>query len=62
VAIRHIGDGVTTNIWQDRWIPGAIGGRPICPKHGASAVHVSELLSVSWDEAALANNLLCMDT
>jgi hypothetical protein len=62
--IRRIGDGETTNIWRDRWIPGAIGGRPICPKTGASASRVSDLIVEEggrWDEAALEANLLSMD-
>lgn len=36
--MRRIGNGESTNIWHYRWIPGALGGRPICPKPGASAV------------------------
>ena len=62
--ICRIGDGESTNIWQDCWIPRAFSGKPICPKPRASVVHVSELLSGdgrSWDEEALDNNLLYMD-
>ena len=45
-------------------IPGAIGGKPICPKLGASVIRVSELIAADgrrWDEAALDQNLLFMD-
>jgi len=49
---------------------GRIGGsqepfcKPICPKLGASAVHVNELLSADgqhWDDGALEENLLYMN-
>jgi hypothetical protein len=43
--IRRIGDGEDTNVWQDRWILGAIGGKPICPKPGAAAIRVCDLLA-----------------
>jgi hypothetical protein len=43
--IRRIGDGETTNTWSNRWIPDAIGGKPICPKPGASVLRVCELLT-----------------
>jgi hypothetical protein len=62
--IRRIGDGETTNIWRDRWIPCAIGGKPICPQPGAMALRVCELLTddgVSWNSQALVENLLPMD-
>ena len=62
--IKRIGNGESTNIWQDRWILGAIGGKPICPKLGASVVQVNELLSADdwhWDDGALQENLLYMD-
>jgi hypothetical protein len=62
--IKRIGDRESTNIWRDRWIPGAIDGRPVCPKPGASALQVSELIVEEggrWDDAALDANLLAMD-
>jgi len=46
------------------WIPGAIDGRLVFPKLGASAFRVSELLAEGggrWDEAALDQKLLAMD-
>lgn len=51
-------------MWQDRWIPGAIGLRPVCSKPTTSAVRVCDLISTdgrSWDETALEQNLLHMD-
>ena len=54
--IKRIGDGATTNVWDDRWLPTAIGNRPICRKEGATAVHVADLLTdngQTWNEEAL---------
>lgn len=62
--IRRIGNGEATNVWQDRKILEAIGGRPVCPKPGAMAIHVCELMSADglpWDDEALAHNLLDKD-
>jgi hypothetical protein len=62
--IRRIGDGTSTNIWEDRWLPTRIGGKPICRKEGATSVQVVELLSENgqtWNEEALHQNLLSFD-
>ena len=59
-----IGNGESMKIWHDRLILGAVGGRPICPKPGASAVQVTELLyanGLSWNDEALESNLLHSD-
>jgi hypothetical protein len=62
--IRWIGDGSTTDLWSDCWIPGAIGCKPICQKNGATAKLVSDLLEPddrSQNEQALEQNLLPFD-
>ena len=38
--IRRIGDGSTTRIWEDRWIPQHFGGRPIVPQDGFALARV----------------------
>jgi hypothetical protein len=43
--ICHIGNGTSTNIWTDRWIPNGIGLKPVCRPKGATTTKVSELLS-----------------
>jgi hypothetical protein len=63
--IHRISDNETTNIWRDRWIPSAIGGRPICPLPGALAMWVCELLvadGVNRNSQALQENLFPMGT
>ncbi|CAL4932085.1 unnamed protein product [Urochloa decumbens] len=63
--IKRIGDGLSTNIWSDRWIPDAFGCKPICPKEGATATLVCDLLQPdgrAWNEQALEQNLLTIDS
>lgn len=62
--IRRIGDGRSTNIWSDRWITGAVGGKPICRKEGAMANLVNELIEPEggrWNQQALEQNLIHFD-
>ena len=63
-CIRRIGDGNDTNIWNDQWLPGGVGMKPLCRKAEAIAEQVSELLSPdgsSWNDAALEQNLVPLD-
>jgi hypothetical protein len=62
--IKRIGNGMSTNIWSDKWIPNTPGLRPICRKPEARAEKVCELISsdgLSWNSHALRENLLPVD-
>lgn len=62
--IRRIGNGETTSVWNDPWIPIGIGNKPVCRKDSATAVTVADLLSSdgrSWNEDALKDNLMDFD-
>jgi hypothetical protein len=61
--IHRIGNGTSTNIWSEKWIPNAIGLKPVCRPKGATSTKVYKLLSHkgSWNEDALAVNLVPMD-
>jgi hypothetical protein len=62
-GLIHCRDGSSTNIWNDKLIPGAIGMKPICRLEGASATLVCELLNQtrSWDDRILSENFVPMD-
>jgi hypothetical protein len=62
--IKRIWDGKSTDVWKDRWIPDAVGRKPICQRTGATAKLVSDLIEAdgtSWNQQDLAQNLLPID-
>jgi hypothetical protein len=58
------GDGLTTDIWNEKWILDTIDMKLICRPDGALATRVCELLTPlgSWDDRKLCDNFLPMDT
>lgn len=53
--IKRIGDGTSTNIWRDRWIPMHPGAKPMTPSDGQAVNMVSDLMTEDgqWDEALI---------
>lgn len=52
VLVRQIGDGSSTRIWQDRWIPNHFSGKPITGPEQTQVNMVADLLTPSgaWNE------------
>lgn len=61
--IKRIGNGASTDIWRDRWIPRHFNARPITPSQGQQVTLVSELLldSGHWDEELIKAIFLPID-
>ena len=52
--IKRIGDGTSTGIWRDRWLPNHFGGKQLTPEDGQQVSMVSDLLADGqWDEDAI---------
>lgn len=54
--IRRIGNGMSTNIWSDRWLPNHFAGVPLTPGDGQNVSLVSDLLTASgqWNWTSFA--------
>lgn len=61
--IRRIGNGNSTNIWTERWLPEHFGGRPLTPADGQLVTRVSELLSENghWNEELIRHTFIPVD-
>lgn len=61
--IRRIGNGASTNIWRDRWIPSHLDARLITPRDGQEVMLVSELRMGSghWNEGLIRDTFLPID-
>lgn len=61
--IRRIGDGTSTDIWRDRWIPKHFGARPLTPEDGQDVFRVSDLLlpNGQWDTGAIRRRFIQVD-
>jgi len=61
--LRRIGDGSTTDIWQDRWLPNHFGGRPIVMPDAPQVRLVSDLVTPSgaWNERLIRQIFVNVD-
>lgn len=61
--IKRIGDGLTTRIWQDKWLPNHFLGRPLTPADGQTVETVSDLATESgaWNEGLIRDTLFPVD-
>jgi hypothetical protein len=61
--IKRIGNGASTNIWQDRWIPMHFNAKPITPSEGQEVTLVSDLMldSGQWNEELIKSVFLPID-
>jgi hypothetical protein len=61
--IRRIGDGSTTDIWRDRWLPNHFAGRPLSEPVDPQVQAVAELLTPSgaWNEDLIKQVFIDVD-
>jgi hypothetical protein len=61
--IKRIGDGTTTSIWRDRWIPNHFGAKPLTPEDGQDVSMVSDLLlpNGQWNETTIKQIFIPVD-
>lgn len=61
--IKRIGDGASTNIWQDRWISMHFEARPLTPGDGQEVNLVSDLLNADgqWNEELINETFFPVD-
>ena len=61
--VRRIGDGQTTNIWHDRWIPNHFDGTPLVVPDDPQLTTVSELITPSgaWNEEMIKHTFADID-
>lgn len=61
--IKWIGDGTSTNIWEDRWIPMHFDARPLTPQDGQQVTMVSELLdgNGNWNVGLISSIFIPVD-
>ena len=60
---RRIGDGTTTRIWEDRWLPNHFAGRPLTPAEGQVVETVADLTTDSgdWNEELIRDIFFPVD-
>lgn len=61
--IKRIGDGSSTDIWRDRWLPNHFDARPLTPQEGQDVQRVSDLITDDgqWDEARIRQTFISVD-
>ena len=61
--IKRIGNGTSTHIWRDRWLPDHFGAPPFTPEEGQPVSMVSELLSENgqWNEEVIKQSFIPVD-
>lgn len=61
--IRRIGDGSSTNIWLDRWIPKHFNAKLLTPMDGQDVQMVADLLTDSgnWNEELIRGIFIPVD-